>query len=76
MQMGKCQIKIERGSMKQLEMVGFQKLHSPVWACNLCDRLSSHPDVDALFTHLKEVHGVSGVSTDADGGAWITETTN
>lgn len=62
--------------MIQLEMVGFRKLHSPVWACNMCERLSSHPDVDALLEHLKTAHSVQGVTIDADGGAWITKTTN
>jgi hypothetical protein len=42
----------------------------------MCERLSSHPDVDALLEHLKTVHSVQGVTIDADGGAWITETTN
>jgi len=60
----------------QLSMVGFQKIHSPVWACNVCERLSSHPDVAALLEHLKTAHKIEGVTTDADGSAWITETTN
>lgn len=63
-------------SLTQLEMVGFQKLHSVVWACNKCEKLSSHPDVAALLEHLKTEHKIEGVTTDADGGAWITETVN
>ena len=62
--------------MIQLEMVGFRKLHSPIWACNVCEKLTPHPDVDTLLEHLKTVHGVQGVTIDADGGAWITETIN
>jgi len=62
--------------LTQLEMVGFQKIHSPVWACNKCENLSSHADVAALLEHLKTTHSVQGVTVDADGGAWITETIN
>lgn len=62
--------------LTQFEMVGFQKSHSPVWACSKCEILSSHADVDALLEHLKTAHSVQGVTIDADGSAWITETTN
>lgn len=62
--------------MTQLEMVGYRKLHSPIWACNVCERLSSHPDVTSLLEHLKTTHNIQEVTIDADGGAWTTETTN
>lgn len=60
----------------QLEMVGFRKLHSPIWACNMCEKLTPHDDVNTLLEHLKNEHKIEGVTIDADGGAWITETTN
>jgi len=60
--------------MTQLEMVGFRKLHSPVWTCNKCEKLTLFPDVDALLIHLKDEHKLGVVNIDADGGAWITET--
>ena len=61
--------------MIQLSMVGFRKLHSAIWTCNSCEHLVSFPDLDALLEHLKTTHNIQGVNIDADGGAWITETT-
>lgn len=61
--------------MIQLSMVGFQKLHSPIWNCNICEKLVSFPDVDTLLEHLKTMHELKEVNINADGGAWISETT-
>ena len=60
--------------MTQLSMVGFKKLHSPIWNCNFCERLTPFPDVDSLLAHLKDEHKLGEVNIDADGGAWISET--
>jgi len=62
--------------MTQLEMIGFRKLHGTEWVCNSCERLVSFPDLDCLLEHLKITHNIQGVDIDADGGAWITTTTN
>ena len=59
--------------MIQLSMVGFRKLHSTIWACNCCEKLTAHPDLNTLLEHLKIEHKIEEVTTDADGGAWVTE---
>lgn len=77
MQTVRCQTNHERNNINlitQLSMVGYKKLHSPIWSCMECEKLTPFPDVDSLLNHLKEIHTLQEVNIDNDGGAWISET--